>query len=279
MCAANRERAFVTGAGSGFGRVLCLALARRGYKIAATDINANAASETALMIKKAAGEAEGARVDVTRPEDLESGAERFCKEWGGIDLLINNAGVAVVGKLHEVKVEDWQFIVNTNLLSVVHGCRAFIPRMMQQGGGHIINVASLAGIVSLPEMGPYNMTKAAVVAISETLKVELRPHNIGVTVVCPSFFKTALMDSFRGPEALKNVGHTAIDTGKLSAEEIAGIVLRDMERNRLYSIPHRAGRMIWRTKRLMPELLYRYFLPTDMEKDGARLISWLNKLK
>jgi len=278
MYAANRKRAFVTGAGSGFGRALSLALARRGYKVAATDVNANGATETALMIKESGGEAESMKVDVTRPNDLESGAERFFKEWGGVDLLINNAGVAVVGKFHEVPVEDWQFIVNVNLLSVVYGCRAFIPRMVQQGGGHILNVASLAGIACLPEMGPYNVTKAAVIAISETLKAELRRDNIGVTAVCPSFFKTALMDSARGSDVLKEMGHVALETGGLSAEQIAEIALRDMERNRLYSIPHRMGKMLWRGKRMNPEITYTVMGRTDIEKEGARLIKMINRL-
>jgi NAD(P)-dependent dehydrogenase (short-subunit alcohol dehydrogenase family) len=278
MYAANRKRAFVTGAGSGFGRALCLALARRGYRVAATDVNANGATETALLIKESGGEAESMKVDVTAPDDLESGAERFFKEWGGIDLLINNAGVIVAGKVHEVEVEDWRFIVNTNLLSVVYGCRAFVPRMLRQGGGHIMNVASLAGIASLPGMGPYNATKAAVIAISETLKGELRDGNIGVTAVCPSFFKTGLLNSYRGPEALRGVGRQALETGELSAEQIAEIALRDMERDRLYSIPHRMGRVLWRTKRLAPEIYYRVLGRSDLEKDGARLVTFINKL-
>lgn len=279
MYAGNLKRAFVTGAGSGFGRALCLALARRGYRVAATDVNANGATETALMIKESGGEAESMKVDVTAPTDLESGAERFFTEWGGVDLLINNAGVAVIGKVHEVPVKDWRFIVNTNLLSVVWGCRAFVPRMLQQGGGHIINVASLAGIASLPEMGPYNTTKAAVIAISETLKAELRAGNIGVTAVCPSFFKTGLMDSSRGPETMKEVGKTALETSELSAEEIAEIALRDMERNRLYSIPHRMGKLLWRTKRLAPEIYYNVLGRRDMEKEGARMVTFINKFK
>ncbi len=278
MYANNRKRAFVTGAGSGFGRALSLALAGRGYKVAATDLNANSATETALMIKESGGQAESMKVDVTIPYDLESGAERFFKEWGGVDLLINNAGVAVVGKVHEVPVNDWQFIVNINLLSVVYGCRAFVPRMLQQGGGHIMNTASLAGIASLPEMGPYNVTKAAVIALSETLRGELRSGNIGVTAVCPSFFKTGLMDNARGPETMKNIGHQALQSGVLTAEQIAEMALRDMERNRLYSIPHRTGRMLWRTKRLVPEVVYNVLGRSDLEKDGARMVTFLNKL-
>jgi NAD(P)-dependent dehydrogenase (short-subunit alcohol dehydrogenase family) len=279
MYEGNRKRAFVTGAGGGFGRALCVALARRGYRIAVTDINVNGATETALMVKDSGGEADTMKVDVTKSQDLESGAERFCREWGGIDLLINNAGVAVVGRAHEIKVKDWRFIVNTNLLSVVFGCRAFIPRMIDQGGGHIINVASLAGIASLPEMGPYNVTKAAVISMSETLKGELNRDNIGVTVVCPSFFKTNIMDSLRSTEEMRGVARTAIDSSELTADEIAEIALGDMDANHLYSIPHRTGKMMWRAKRTAPELLYRVLGQGSMEEFGEKLVPLINKLK
>lgn len=279
MYAGNRKRAFVTGAGSGLGRALCIALARRGYRVAVTDINVNGATETALMVKESGGEADTMKVDVTKSQDLESGAERFCREWGGIDLLINNAGVFVIGKVHEIKVQDWRFIINTDLLSVVFGCRAFIPRMIEQGGGHIINVASLAGIASLPEMGPYNMTKAAVIAISETLRGELHSENIGVTVVCPTFFKTNLMERYRGSENLRSVARKAIDTGELTADDIAEIALTDMNRNRLYSVPHRSGKMLWHAKRVAPDFMYRFLGQIDIEEFGDKLVPFINKLK
>ncbi len=257
MYASNRKRAFVTGAGSGFGRALSLGLARRGYTTAVTDINMDGAEETVKLAAQAGGRAVAARVDVTRPEDLESAAERFFSEWGGVDLLINNAGVAAAGKIDEVSLEDWHWIVDINLFSVIHGCRAFIPRMRAQGGGHIINVASLAGIASLQLMGSYNATKAAVISITETLKGELHPDNIGVTVVCPSFFKTNLIDRFRGPDDLRQAGQQLLDAGKLTADQIAEETLAAMEANRLYVVPHRAGRLIWRFKRFAPELCFR----------------------
>ncbi|HUT52771.1 MAG TPA: SDR family NAD(P)-dependent oxidoreductase [bacterium] len=257
MYGKNQKRALVTGAGSGLGRALCLGLARRGYTVAVTDINVPAAEETAGLVGEAGGKASVARVDVTRAEELESAAERFFSEWGGVDLLINNAGVAAAGRMEEVTLEDWHWIMGINFWSVVHGSRAFIPRMRAQGGGHIINVASLAGIASLQYMSPYNATKAAVISLSETLKGELHPDNIGVTVVCPSFFKTNLISNYRGPADLKDAAQTLLDIGKLSADQIAEKTLRAMEKNRLYLVPHRIGVALWLMKRLSPELCFR----------------------
>jgi NAD(P)-dependent dehydrogenase (short-subunit alcohol dehydrogenase family) len=253
----NQKRALVTGAGSGFGRALSLGLARRGYSVAATDIVLPAAEETAELVAKAGGKARAARVDVTRAEDLEAAAGRFFSEWGGVDLLINNAGVAAAGRVEEVSLEDWHWIMGLNFWSVVHGVRAFVPRMRAQGGGHIINVASLAGIASLQFMSPYNATKAAVISLSETMKGELHPDNIGVTVVCPSFFKTNLIANYRGPADLKNAAQTLLDVGKLTADQIAEKTLKAMEKNRLYVVPHKIGVALWMFKRLSPELCFR----------------------
>ena len=123
------------------------------------------------------------------------------REWGGLDLLVNNAGVAGGGRIERCSLEDWQWIFDVNLFGVVRGTRAFVPMLKAQGSGRIVNTASLAGLVHPPGMGSYNAVKAAVVAFSETAAHELAPYGVGCTAVCPSYFRTNLMSSMRGGDA------------------------------------------------------------------------------
>jgi len=143
----------------------------------------------------------------------------------------------------------------------------FVPILEDQGGGHIVNIASIAGIASLPEMGSYSLTKAAVVSLSETLRSELSPKNIGVTVACPTYFRTNEADSFTSPDgrqmeladAIRNRSSTILRlllSGK-TAEDVAKDVVRAISKNRLYVIPQAEGRFLWRMKRVFPESYYR----------------------
>ena len=109
------------------------------------------------------------------------------KKWNGVDILINNAGVAAAGYFEKIPLDRWDWIIDINLKSIIYGCRAFIPQFKEQGSGYIVNVASNAGIASLPEMGSYNVTKAAAISASETLRTELSPRNIGVLSCAPHF--------------------------------------------------------------------------------------------
>ena len=175
--------AVVTGAASGLGRAFAVALAKRGWQILVTDINTEGAAETLALVKNAGGNGEIFRCNVAVLDDVKGMAEHVFDRWGRVDLLVNNAGIAVAGTVGECPVEDWQWIFSINFWGVLHGCHVFVPKMKEQGGGHIINVASAAGFISLPEMPAYNATKAAVISLSETMKCELAAHNIGVTLV------------------------------------------------------------------------------------------------
>ena len=121
------------------------------------------------------------------------------RAFGGTDLVVNNAGVAVGGPVGAVPLDDWKWIFGVNLWGVIYGCHVFVPRFKAQGHGHVINVASAAGLLSAPEMGPYNVTKAGVVALSETLAAELSGTGVGVTVLCPTFFRTNILASSPRP--------------------------------------------------------------------------------
>jgi NAD(P)-dependent dehydrogenase (short-subunit alcohol dehydrogenase family) len=250
-----KKRIFITGAGSGLGRAIALRFAPEGWKVAIADINMERAEETAALVRGKSGEPVVMKCDVSKHEEIEKAAAALKEAWGGVDILVNNAGIAAAGTMECIPVEEWDRIISINFKSVVYGCRTFIPLMKEQGAGHIVNVASNAGIASLPEMASYNATKAAVISLSETLRAELAEYGIGVTAVCPSFVKTNLMESFHcTDESQRVMAMGFFNTAICSPEEFAEYTYRSIAKNRLYSIAQRDGRFVWRFKRRFPEL-------------------------
>lgn len=247
----------ITGAGSGFGRGLALEFARMGWKVAVSDIDLDRAEET-VRLMDGNGRGMAARCDVTRPEEVQALAGAVLREWGGVDIVINNAGVPVVGYMDKVSLEDWRFEIDVMLMSVIYGCRTFIPILKKQGGGHIVNVASSAGIVSLPEMAPYNVTKAGVISLSETLRGELRGSNIGVTVVCPTFFKTNLMDQARTTdERQRKMANAFFDRFSFgTVQSVTKATMKAIAKNRLYVLPQPDSKLYWLMKRMTPHTFY-----------------------
>jgi NAD(P)-dependent dehydrogenase (short-subunit alcohol dehydrogenase family) len=245
-------RAVVTGGGSGLGAALCTMLAGRGARVIAADLDEPSAQ--AVAARCGAG-AHAVRCDVSKLADVEALGEAADRLLGGVDLVINNAGVAVAGKVGEVPIEDWRWIVDINLWGVIHGCHVFAPRLEQQRHGHIVNVASAAGLLAPPRMAPYNVTKAAVVALSETMHADLRPAGVGVTALCPTFFKTNLTRTARtaGNAGLKDKAKDLVEKSKVTAESIARATLEGVERDAMIVQPQADGRWMWRLKRLAPQ--------------------------
>lgn len=256
-------RAVVTGAGSGLGRAFCLEIARRGGRVVASDIDVAAAQETAQMVERLGCRAVAVACDVAAREQVEALARDTAATLGGCDLLINNAGVATGGPIDGIPLDDWQWIMGINLWGVIHGCQFFLPHMRAQGGGHVINVASSAGLLCAPSMGPYNVTKAGVIALSETMAAELKPAGIGVTVLCPTFFRTKIAESSRHHGDTRELGriHKLMDRAKLQAPEVARFALDAAAAGTLYALPHQDGAWLWRLKRLAPERFYQQVLP------------------
>jgi NAD(P)-dependent dehydrogenase (short-subunit alcohol dehydrogenase family) len=247
----------ITGAGSGFGRGLAMDFAKLGWKVAVSDINMNRAEET-VRLMDGTGQGLAIACDVTKPEEVQALADAVLSQWGTVDIIINNAGVPVVGFMHEVPLEDWRFEIDIMLMSVIYGCRTFIPIFKKQGWGHIVNTASSAGIVSLPEMAPYNVTKAGVISLSETLRSELKGSNIGVTVVCPTFFKTNLMDQIRVTDD-HQVKMASAFFDKFSfgtVESVTRATLKAIGKNRLYVLPQPDSKLFWFLKRMTPNTYY-----------------------
>lgn len=252
--------AVVTGGGSGLGRSLALELARRGAKVVVSDVNEVGASETVALITDAGGTALAHPADVADAEAMAALADAAEAAHGPLDGWVNNAGVAVAGPIGESPLDDWRWIVDINLMGVVHGCHVAAPRFRAQGKGVVLNVASAAGLVSTPMMGSYNATKAAVVALTETLYQELREDGATATVLCPTFFQTNLLDTARSTRASQmKVASKLMARSSFTADDVARAGLDDALAGRLYSVPMADGRWMWRLRRLAPQAFYDLF--------------------
>jgi NAD(P)-dependent dehydrogenase (short-subunit alcohol dehydrogenase family) len=196
--------AVVTGAASGIGRALAERFAREGMKLVLADVEDGPLGEVRDAIAKAGADAIAVRTDVSQAEQVEALARRAFEAFGTAHLVCNNAGVGGGGLMWQVPLGDWSWILGVNLMGVVHGVRSFVPRMIEQGEGHVVNTASIAGLIVGPGMGPYCATKHAVVAMSECLHHELALTTGGkvkVSVLCPAWVKTRIAESARNRPA------------------------------------------------------------------------------
>ena len=251
-----QNRIMITGAGSGLGRELALRWAREGCQLALADVNEAGLAETLKLVREAGGDGFIQRCDVRDYSQLTALAQACEERLGGIDVVINNAGVASGGFFNELSLEDWDWQIAINLMGVVKGCKAFLP-LLQKSHGKIINIASMAALMQGPAMSNYNVAKAGVVALSESLLIELRDDQVGVHVVCPSFFQTNLLDSFRGPTpAMKQQVGKLLESSPISAADIAEYVYAEVAKGSFMILPHEQGRMAWALKQKNPQLLY-----------------------
>ncbi len=254
------KRVVITGAASGLGRELALAFASRGCRVGVADIDLEGAARTLQMVEARGGAGEIFRVDVSDPVQVKAMVDHFFASLGGVDIAVNNAGVVVAGKVGEIPLEDWRWLTGVNEWGVLHGCHYFIPRMRSQGHGHIVNIASAMGLLSFPEMAPYSVAKAAVVSLSEILRVELAPQKIDVSVVCPMFFKTNLLSNLRYQEKFQaKAAHLAFDHSRVTAATVAERVVHGVSKRKLYIVPMLSGRIHWTAKRLSPSFYYGVF--------------------
>lgn len=249
-------RAVVTGAGSGIGRAFALELARRGSEVICADISLVRAKETVAQIDALGGTAHAVVCDVSfreQVEDLALFAELEFK--GPATLVINNAGVGIGGKpVGEIGFDDWDWALGINLWGVVHGCEIFAPQLRAAGTGGFINVASAAGFAAAPLMAPYNVGKAAVMSLSETMSAELAGTGVRVTVLCPTFVKTNVAVDGRITEQATQLAQTLMRSTGFSPERVAISTLDAYDKGKLYVVPQFDAKMIWRLKRYFPVL-------------------------
>jgi len=229
-------RVLVTGAASGLGAALTRAFRARGDEVLATDL---AGDEAGVDLS----------LDITSDDDWAAALVEVERRWGGLDVLVNNAGVAGGGRLDVATLDEWQWITEINLFGAVRGTRTFVPMLKQQRSGHIVNVASLAGLVHPAGMASYNAVKAAVVALTETTGHELASYGVRASVVCPSYFRTNLMASMRGTDtALASVLSSLVESSPISADDIAAAVLAGLDAGEEVIVPDQPARDAWALK-------------------------------
>ena len=252
--------AVITGAGSGFGLETSRIAARRGMNVVMADVEARALERAAAEIEATGAKVLAQRLDVSKAADVEALGRAVASRFGAPHIVFNNAGVGAGGLIWENTLADWEWVLGVNVMGVVHGVRVFTPMMLEAAAkdtaykGHIVNTASMAGLVDMPNMGVYNVSKHAVVALSETLYQDLRlvTDQIGASVLCPFFVPTGITESQRNrPDELraankltrsqligKAMNDRAVAKGKVSAADVAQFVFEAIEADRFYIYSH-----------------------------------------
>jgi len=253
--------AVISGAGSGLGAAMAKRFADAGWRVVVTDQY----MERAEAVKAGlAGSGHAARaLDVTDSSQWEALAGFVDETYGRVDALVNNAGVATGGMLGDTPLEDWQWVLEINLMGVVRGCHHFVGRFREQGFGHIVNVASWAGLAAAPGIASYGTAKAAVVALSEMLRAEMQPYGVEVSVLCPAFVKTGLTETMRAPDdSYPQRVQRWMEKSGVSAEDVAEVVYRATQQPKFLLLTHPETRWQYRLKRWFPSLYFRILMRT-----------------
>lgn len=253
----NGKVAVVTGAASGIGKAMAERFARAGMKLVLVDIEEDALEQTASALRDEGAEVFTQIVDVADADKMDALRDAVFEHFGTAHVICNNAGVAAAGKTWELTTADWEFTMRPNIWGVIHGIRVFGPRLIEQGEGHFVNTASMAGLVAMGNMAPYNVTKFGVVALSETLYWDLQNEgtDVGVSVLCPAFVNTRIWDSQRNrpahlqnkPDSTQSADFEAgqkmmkhvVESG-IPAEDVADRVHDAVVNNELYILTHSA---------------------------------------
>jgi short-subunit dehydrogenase len=256
---ANPRYAIVTGGASGLGREFCLRLAREHWHIAVVDVDRTGAEETAQMVTQAGGVGRVEHCDVTRIDDWLALRDQLQAEWPRLDLLVNNAGRYASGYVGALDLAEAERLIQLNLMGVLYGCHTLVPWLAESAKSQrttIINVASSFAFLCPPGMAPYNLSKAAVVALSETLHGELKPRGVGVTVVCPGPMPTRFVESASfDSDAFRELTQSYVRDSTLAPAAVAVAALDAMRRRQLYVVMGADQRLYWRIKRLLPTTL------------------------
>lgn len=256
-----QKRVLVTGGASGLGKAMAMHWAKHGADIFIADLHEQRGEETINEIQALGQKAYFQRCDVTSDDDVAALYQSVMNTLSGVDLVINNAGVATAGSLLEEDISQWQWVMDINVMGVVRVARAFVPSFRDQGHGYLLNVASQAGITPAPLMASYSASKAAVVSFSETMKLELVDDNIDVSVLCPGFFKTNLDESVRSANpAMKGVVTKLLERSNVSAEVVAACAFDAVQQKQFMILSHKEGKQAFRIKRWLPGYYFKMMI-------------------
>ena len=249
----------ISGAASGLGAALAKHYADRDWRVAVTDQDEAGAERQLEAIRQNGGDGFAMRLDVTSTADWQQLKQNVLNRWGGLGVLVNNAGVAAGGNVEETPLEDWQWVLDIDLMGVIRGCHEFLGLFKQQGQGHIVNIASFAAMAGAGDIAAYGTAKAGVYALSEAMRTDLHGTGVGVSVVCPAFFKTGLMATFRSADPKGDRARVTrwMEKSGITAEHVSAEIFKAVETDRFLVLTHPETRWAWRIKRWLPGLYFR----------------------
>lgn len=245
----------VTGAASGIGKALCEELDREKAVVVAADINTEGVKKVALKLSKEGGNSIAVNLDVSQSEDVAEFINKAAHEYGRIDYIFNNAGITVCGEVRDMSLAHWEKIIAVNLMGVIYGTSTAYSLMVKQGFGHIVNIASLAGLIGYPTNIPYAATKAAVVRLSTSLRIEGDDLGVKVSVVCPGYIDTGIYDACTYLRADQEKVLANIPFKMMDVKKAARLIMKGVVRNKaVITFPFYAG-LLWWFYRLHPSFI------------------------
>ncbi len=265
--------ALVTGGASGIGRALCEELARRGVAVVVADLNADGAAAVAAAITASGGKASAAGLDVRRADEVERVYSEAAAAHGRLDYVFNNAGLSTVGEVRDLDLAHWRKVVDVNLMGVIHGVHTAYRIMTAQESGHIVNTASLAGLVGFPTALPYATTKYAVVGLSLSLRAEGAALGVKVSVVCPGFIQTGIFDASDYVRSDKEGAVSMIPVKMIAPAAAARTILDGVAKNRAVIVFPFYARLLWWIERFVPRLTQRLHRKTAADFRRRRRLS------
>jgi short-subunit dehydrogenase len=251
----SNKIAIVTGAASGIGRALSEELARSGATVVLTDVDTEGAEAVARALTDAGHSARSQTLDVTDADAVRACVEETAARDGRLDLIFNNAGIGLISETHEHGLDDWNAILDVNVRGVVHGVAAAYPLMVRQGQGHIVNTASLAGLIPTPHFVAYSASKHAVVGLSVSLREEAREHGVKVSVACPGFVDTAIQDRAKAINVDREVAKKEVEATAITADRCARAILKGVRRDKALIVVTGYGKVLHFLYRCAPWLV------------------------
>ncbi|NMP30337.1 SDR family oxidoreductase [Thalassotalea sp. M1531] len=262
----------VTGGASGLGLALAKRWAKAGAFVCIADINDEAANIALSELQTINNECFYQHCDVTKLKDIQQLKQTALDKWPQVDMIVNNAGVATADRIEDESISQWQWVLEINLLAAVKVSQVFTPLFKLQQQGYFLNVASQAGITPIPYMASYNASKAAMVSLSETLRLELADDNICVSVLCPGFFKTNLGDSLKTKLTnMKSMLGRVFESAEITSEQVAEQAYQAVTKRKFMILTHSEGKKVFRFKQWLPIHWYLAMVLKQTAKLRARV--------